>query len=451
MGTTKKAELDSRLEAYFATRRTVSLREILKHSAENWQVYAAVTGSALAMATGASAAIIHGDTAGNATDAIARVMAANPRLASSKDIPLVNAVRLAIARQKLGDEVVTPMGMTANQTAAVTSPSISPGGIVPLYGTTSVIQPGEWVSIFGTNLAAGTAIWNGNFPTELGGTSVTIDGKAAYLEFVSPGQINLQAPDDTVTGTVEVVVTTASGSATSTVTLNAFAPSFSLLDAQHVAAIIVRTDGSGAYGNGSYDILGPTGNSLGYPTVAANPGDVVEVYGVGFGPTSPAVAAGEAFSGAAPVAHEIKLYINSVRVKPSFVGLSSAGLYQINLVVPSGLGAGDVSILAVAGGVETQGNALFSLSSATEVGGGTGIVNGGGTIASSFFRTSFNSGGNMGTGGNNLGTGGGTGGNNGGTGGGAGTGGGGGTGGGTGGDVKHPKKPYHPRLNFGSA
>jgi uncharacterized protein (TIGR03437 family) len=52
------------------------------------------------------------------------------------------------------------------------------------------------VSIYGTNLASGTTIWNGDFPVSLGGTSVEIDGKPAYLEFVSPGQINLQAPDD---------------------------------------------------------------------------------------------------------------------------------------------------------------------------------------------------------------------------------------------------------------
>jgi len=91
-------------------------------------------------------------------------------------------------------------GVTAARTSQAQAPSISPGGVVPLCGTVSIIQPGEWVSIFGNNLASGTAIWNGDFPTSLGGTKVEIDGKAAYLQFVSPGQINLQAPDDTATG-----------------------------------------------------------------------------------------------------------------------------------------------------------------------------------------------------------------------------------------------------------
>jgi hypothetical protein len=95
------------------------------------------------------------------------------------------------------------------------APNITPGGIVPIYSSANTIQPGSCISIFGTNLAAAPATWTGNFPTSLGNTSVTIDGQAAYLWYVSPTQINLQAPDDTATGTVNVVVTTASGSVTS--------------------------------------------------------------------------------------------------------------------------------------------------------------------------------------------------------------------------------------------
>src|SRR6202034_3396233 len=140
---------------------------------------------------------------------------------------------------------------------------------------------------------------NGNFPTSLGGTTVTINGKAAYLSFVSPGLINLQAPNDTAIGTVPVVVTTANGSATSNVTLAQFGPSFLLLDAKHVAGIILRSDGSGAYGGGPYDIIAPTGTSLGYKTVSAKASDTIVLFGTGFGPTTPAVSAGQAFSGAA--------------------------------------------------------------------------------------------------------------------------------------------------------
>jgi len=248
---------------------------------------------------------------------------------------------------------ITPSGPPA--------PSITSGGIVPVGSTVATIQSGEWVSIYGSNLASSAVTWNGKFPTSLGGTSVTINGKSAYLSFVSPGQINLQAADDTATGTVLVGVTTASGSAASTVTLAQFGPSFLLLDTKHVAGIIVRANGSGPYGGGTYDIIGPSGASLGYSTVAARAGDAVELFGTGFGPTNPAVPAGVTFSGAAPTTNPVTLYINGVSVTPAFAGLSGAGLYQINFTVPSSLGTGDVSLVATVGGVQTPPTVVISL------------------------------------------------------------------------------------------
>jgi len=243
------------------------------------------------------------------------------------------------------------------------SPTIDPGGIAPVYSTVPAIQPGEWVSIFGANLASSTATWTGDFPASLGGASVTIDGRAAALSFVSPGQINLQAPDDTASGAVPVVVTTAGGVATATVTLAKFAPSFLLLDSKHVAGIILRSNGSGAYGGGAYDIIGPAGNSLGYPTVAAKAGDSILLFAVGLGPTSPAVPAGQAFSGAAPTTNPVNVLIDNVSVTPAFAGVSGAGLYQINLTVPAGLGTGDVSLAATVGGVRTPATVVISLAS----------------------------------------------------------------------------------------
>src|SRR5580658_764661 len=176
-------------------------------------------------------------------------------------------------------------------------PVILQNGVVPIDSSSTTIQPGEWISIFGAGLAAEAASWNGDFPLSLGGTSVEINGKPAFLWYVSPGQINLQSPDDTATGTVPVTVSTLAGRTTSLVTLAPFAPSFSLLDSEHVAGLILRQDGSGAYGGGAYDVLGPTGKSLGYATVAAKAGDIVELFGFGFGPTTPAVPSGQVFSG----------------------------------------------------------------------------------------------------------------------------------------------------------
>ncbi len=324
-------------------RLEANLAKAGKSRVARWQRYAAVTGSAMAMATNPG------------------LLAAPRPFASSQDEPLLRSARLAMAGRN-SSLFAAAAALGGVPAAQVLTPAISPGGVVPLYGAVNIIQPGAWVSIYGTNLAAGTAVWNGEFPTSLGGTSVTINGKPAYLSYVSPGQINLQAPDDTAAGVVPVVVTTGAGTAASTVALNPYSPAFELLDAHHVTAIIVRSNGLGAYGNGAYDILGPDGDCFGYRTVGAQAGDLVELFGVGFGPTAPAVPAGKVFSGAAPITEPFTLYINNKVVTPLFVGLSSAGLYQVNLIVPAGLGQGDVPIEAwVTGSYSTQGNIFFSL------------------------------------------------------------------------------------------
>jgi uncharacterized protein (TIGR03437 family) len=270
-----------------------------------------------------------------------------------------------------GAPVVSPTNvylanMVLTPAAAVNpnAPQISANGVVPLFSTATTIQPTSWISIYGTNLATSTALWTGNFPTTLGGASVTINGKPGYLYYASPTQLNLQAPSDTATGSVNVVVTTSNGTSTSTVTLGQYGPSFSSLDGTHVAGIILRSDGSGAYGGGTYDIVGPTGTSLGYKTVAAKAGDSLVLFGVGFGPTNPVVAAGQAYSGAAPTTSPVTLLINNQSVASpvlAFAGLTSAGLYQFNLTVPSGLGTGDVPLQGMVGGVTTPAGAVLSL------------------------------------------------------------------------------------------
>jgi uncharacterized protein (TIGR03437 family) len=158
-----------------------------------------------------------------------------------------------------------------------------------------------------------------------------------------------------------VVVTTKGGTASATVTLAGFAPSFFLFDSKHVAGIIVRSSGSGGNGVGTYDILGPTGNSLGYATVAAKAGDSLELFAVGLGPTNPSVKSGQVFSGAAPATNPVSLLINNVSVTPLFAGLSGAGLYQLNVMIPPGLGTGDVPLVASVGGVRTPLGVVISL------------------------------------------------------------------------------------------
>ena len=87
-------------------------------------------------------------------------------------------------------------------------PSISPGGIVSAsaFGQFTSIAPGSWIEIYGANLSATTRGWtladfSGiNAPTALDGVKVTIGGELAFIDYISPGQVNALVPSGIPTG-----------------------------------------------------------------------------------------------------------------------------------------------------------------------------------------------------------------------------------------------------------
>ena len=259
--------------------------------------------------------------------------------------------------------VADPGGLTSiavKLPITAVAPVVTANGVVPIYSSVSTIQAGSWVSIYGTGLASGTAVWTGNFPTSLGGTTVTIDNKQAFLWSVSPTQINLQAPNDTATGPVNVVVTTASGTVTSTVNLAAYGPSFSLLPgSSYAAGVILTPGGTGAYGSGTYDLSGPA-NFFTFNTRPVKPGETLELFGVGFGPTKPAVPAGKAYTGAAPTTGTVAVTIGGVAAKVLFSGITEAGVYQFNVTVPNAK-SGDQPLIATVAGVSTPSGVLLTI------------------------------------------------------------------------------------------
>lgn len=239
--------------------------------------------------------------------------------------------------------------VTLTPGSAAAQPTITQNGVVPIFSTSTNIESGSWISIYGSNFASTTTVWNGNFPQSLGGVTVTIDNQPAYIWFVGPNQINVQVPDDSNTGTVNVVVQNAAGSATSSAVLSQFGPTFSLLDGTHPAGVI-PTPG-GAYGNGTYDLVGPTG-AFSFNTRPVKKGETVELFGTGFGPTTPVVHAGQVFSGAVPANTPVSLIIGGVTQTLTAYEVG-AGLYQINVTIPANVASGDIALQATVGGLET--------------------------------------------------------------------------------------------------
>lgn len=236
--------------------------------------------------------------------------------------------------------------------ASTAVPTASAAVNAATYG--AAISPGSWLTIFGSNLApAGIArswtaaeLASGKLPTTLEGTSVKINGKPAAIAYISETQLNVQAPDDTATGSVAVDVTTSGGTAKSVAaTLQPFAPGlfrFPASDSRYLAAFAA---------DGSY--LGPTGLlGAGVLTRPAITGETILFFGTGFGPTNPTVSAGSTFAGAAPLAAAtaLSVQIGGVAATVQFAGLVSPGLYQFNAVVPV-LETGEYRVTSLVGGV----------------------------------------------------------------------------------------------------
>jgi uncharacterized protein (TIGR03437 family) len=217
------------------------------------------------------------------------------------------------------------------------------------------IEAGSWVMIQGGNLSNTTRAWatsdfvGENLPTSLDGVSVTIDGKPAFVEYVSPTQINVQAPSDSAVGTVNVVVTNnGEVSASATAQLQALAPAFFLSPGTN-NVIASRLPGYALVGNS---------------TVPAMPGDTLALWGTGFGATNPTVAAGATVSGAPVVVTAPNVTVGgvSVPVISAVLTAGSAGLYQVTIELPATLPTGALAIRASVGGVQTQAGALLFVS-----------------------------------------------------------------------------------------
>src|SRR5207249_8412194 len=174
---------------------------------------------------------------------------------------------------------------------------------------------------------------------------------AAYVEYISPKIVNVLSPVDTATGPVSVQVTfNGTASDTATATMQAFAPAFFIFNNdKYIAA---------THANGS--LLGPTNLFTGLST-PAKPGEVIILYGNGFGPTNPPIPDGLLVTGAPVVITPVTVRIGSVDVTPQFTGLVSAGEYQINVQVPASAPNGDVPVVATVGGVASPANVFISV------------------------------------------------------------------------------------------
>jgi uncharacterized protein (TIGR03437 family) len=146
--------------------------------------------------------------------------------------------------------------------------------------------------------------------------------------------VNAQVPSNISTGQQPVVVTTGGGVSTAyTVQVNAIEPGllappvFQLNGQQYIVAL---------FPDGVTYVL-PPGVTNAVPTTRAKPGDTILFYGVGFGPVTPSIAAGQIVQQSNSLQSAIQVSFAGTPAKVTYDGLtpSYVGLYQFNVVVPN--------------------------------------------------------------------------------------------------------------------
>ena len=242
------------------------------------------------------------------------------------------------------------------------APSIYIGGVVNAASFTpapdNFISPNAIISIFGEDLALRTRqvssadLVGGSLPRTLGGVSVLIGGVLAPLYFVSPNQINAQAPSAILPGELPLVITRENlRSEPEMVKISELSPglfSWPLpLPDGRLQAAAVHQD-FGLVGRGRPEGATPT-----------RPGKTVILWATGLGQTVPLVLDGELPNSRAGIIRSSRMWVGGRAVADDrllYVGQAPglAGVYEINVRLPDDTTPGEVEVMIEVDGALSQ-------------------------------------------------------------------------------------------------
>jgi uncharacterized protein (TIGR03437 family) len=230
-----------------------------------------------------------------------------------------------------------------------TVPSI--GGVVSTasYVPNAPLAPGAFASIFGENLAT-SSILAGKLPltTQLAGAQAFIAGVLAPIQYASDGQINFLVPFGLAPNSTQQLIVL-EGSAYSTPKPLTIAP----------AQPAVFTQDQSGKGSGAITVVKTNGTQFSAdPSHPASAGDTLVIYCAGLGAVTPFVATGAAAPSSPPAkaSSTVTVTIGGQPATVAFAGLTPtyAGLYQVNVTVPSGITPGpSVPVIITAAGLSS--------------------------------------------------------------------------------------------------
>jgi uncharacterized protein (TIGR03437 family) len=231
--------------------------------------------------------------------------------------------------------------LSSNQIADFIPTSVTITSVIRSVVNGASFQAGivsdSWITILGTRFSSKTDSWanaivGGNLPSSLDGVSVSIGGQLAYVSYINPTQINALAPN-VGTGTAPVTLTNGGATSAAVAAVSQTAqPAFFQWGGYAVAT---RQD---------YSLAMKNGVLAGLTTVPAKPGEVIILWGTGFGPTIPLAPMGAEVlpSPTYYTANAATVAVGTTAANVYGAALASgyAGLYQVAIQIPASLAKG---------------------------------------------------------------------------------------------------------------
>ena len=184
----------------------------------------------------------------------------------------------------------------------------------------------------------------------LDGVSVTVNGKPAYVYYISSTQINVLTPIDSALGSVGVQVSNGTGSSNVfTVTMLANSLGFFAFNSGQYAAA--------EHADGSY--IGPTTLYPGLST-PAKPGETIVLYSNGFGETDPGDYTG-AGGAEGNLPHNPVITLGALPTNVINAAVVSPGLYQLMWWCRQNAPDGDLALQASYNSFSTQPGVLLTV------------------------------------------------------------------------------------------